>query len=105
MPDDLDWLIVGDFNFCRQPSDINKLGGDVNGMLLFNEAINNLGLIELPLKGRKFTWSNMQKDPLLERLDCFLLLLPGLRVFPQLLLLLLQSLSLTIFLVSFPLAQ
>lgn len=40
-------------------------------MLLFNEAINNLGLIELPLKGRKFTWSNMQKDPLLERLDWF----------------------------------
>lgn len=71
MPDDLDWLIVGDFNFCRQPSDRNKLGGDVNGMLLFNEAINNLGLIELPLKGRKFTWSNMQKDPLLERLDWF----------------------------------
>lgn len=62
---------MGDFNFCRQPSDRNKLGGDVNGMLLFNEAINNLGLIELPLKGRKFTWSNMQKDPLLERLDWF----------------------------------
>jgi hypothetical protein len=40
-------------------------------MLLFNEAISNLGLVELPLKGRKFTWSNMQKDPLLERLDWF----------------------------------
>jgi hypothetical protein len=25
-----------------------------------------LGLIELPLKGRAFTWSNMQNDPLLE---------------------------------------
>jgi hypothetical protein len=25
-----------------------------------------LGLIELPLKGRSFTWSNMQVCPLLE---------------------------------------
>jgi exonuclease III len=60
MPDDTDWLIVRDFNFIRSPSDRNKPGGDTNGMLLFNEAINNLGIIELALKGRKFTWSNMQ---------------------------------------------
>jgi hypothetical protein len=39
--------------------------------LLFNDAIGHLGLIELPLKGRKFTWSNMQMDPLLEQLDWF----------------------------------
>ena len=40
-------------------------------MLLFNEAISALGLVELPLYGRKFTWSNMQQSPLLERLDWF----------------------------------
>jgi exonuclease III len=71
MPDNMDWLIMGDFNFIRKPSDRNKPGGDINGMLLFNEAISNLGLIELPLKGRKYTWSNMQQSPLLERLDWF----------------------------------
>jgi hypothetical protein len=38
---------------------------------LFNEVIGHLGLQELPLKGRKFTWSNMQKIPLLEQLDWF----------------------------------
>jgi hypothetical protein len=27
--------------------------------------------VELPLKGRKFTWSNMQQDPLLEKFDWF----------------------------------
>jgi exonuclease III len=69
MPEDMDWLVLGDFDFMRKPSDRNKPGGDVNEMLLFNEAISNLGLVELPLKGRKFTWSNMQQDPLLERLD------------------------------------
>jgi hypothetical protein len=71
MPPDSDWLIMGDFNFIRSPSDRNKPGGDLNDMLLFNEAISNLGIVELPLKGRKFTWSNMQKDPLLEKLDWF----------------------------------
>ena len=37
--------------------------------LLFNDVIGHLGLIELPLKGRSFTWSNMHQDPLLEQLD------------------------------------
>ena len=37
-------------------------------MLLFNEAISNLSLIELPMKG---SWSNMQDNPLLEKLDWF----------------------------------
>jgi hypothetical protein len=69
MPDDSDWIIMGDFNLIRKPSDRNKPGGNVNDMLSFNEAISNLGLIEVPLKGKKFTWSNMQHDPLLERLD------------------------------------
>jgi hypothetical protein len=69
MSDDMDWIIMGDFNFMRSSSDRDKEGGDINGMLLFNEAISNLGIIELPLKGRKFTWSNMQQDHLLERLD------------------------------------
>lgn len=35
----------------------------------FNEIIRNLGLLEIPLKGRKFTWSNMQNEPLLEQID------------------------------------
>jgi hypothetical protein len=65
----MNWLIMGDFNFIRKPSDRNKPGGYLNGMLLFNEAISNLCLVELPLKGRKFTWSNIQQAPLLERLD------------------------------------
>jgi hypothetical protein len=39
--------------------------------LAFNEAINKLGVIEIPLCGQTFTWSNKQQDPLLERLDWF----------------------------------
>lgn len=47
MPPDEDWILMGDFNFIRSPSDRNKPGGDINQMLLFNEAINNLGLSTL----------------------------------------------------------
>ena len=71
MPDDVDWIVMGDFNFIRSPEDRNRPSGDVNQMLPFDEAISNLGLIELPLKGRQFSWSNMQDSPLLEKLDWF----------------------------------
>ena len=62
-------IIMGDFNLIRSPNDRNRDGGDINNMLLFNGIIQNLDLEEIPLKGRAYTWSNMQNDPLLERLD------------------------------------
>jgi hypothetical protein len=71
MHDDMDWLVVGDFNIMRYPSNRNRPGGDLQEMLLFNEAISAQGWVELPLQGRKFTWSNKQDPPLLERLDWF----------------------------------
>ena len=67
MPNEVDWIIMGDFNFIRTPEDRNRPGGDVNEMLMFNEAISEMALIELPLKGRQFSWSNMQENPLLEK--------------------------------------
>jgi endonuclease/exonuclease/phosphatase family metal-dependent hydrolase len=71
IPVDENWLLVGDFNFIRSQEDRNKPGGDLNDMFLFNEEIGHLWLLELQLKGRKFTWSNMQEIPLLEQLDWF----------------------------------
>jgi len=32
----------------------------VTEMLLFNEAISSLGLVEIPLHGSRFTWTNKQ---------------------------------------------
>ena len=71
IPDGEDWLIVGDFNFIRSPDNRNKPGGNCDDMLTFNDIIRAHNLTELPLKGRSFTWSNMQLDPLLEQLDWF----------------------------------
>ncbi|XP_073368071.1 uncharacterized protein [Aegilops tauschii subsp. strangulata] len=49
----------------------NLPGGDLNDMFIFNEIIGHLGLLELPIKGRSYTWSNMQDDAVLEQLDWF----------------------------------
>ena len=38
MPDNMDWLVLGDFNLIRRLTDRNKSGGDVNDTMLFNEA-------------------------------------------------------------------
>lgn len=50
-----EWLIVGDFNLIKEPANRNKPGGDLNEMNLFNEAISDLDLIEIPFSGKEFT--------------------------------------------------
>lgn len=71
MPEEIEWFIVGDFNLIRKPEDRNREGADIQEMFLFNETISSLGLLEIPLLGRQFTWTNKQEEPLLERLDWF----------------------------------
>jgi len=71
MPPEVNWLLAGDFNLNRKPTDRNKPGGDLAEMLHFNEALSALGVVELPLHGQRFTWTNKQLSPLLERLDWF----------------------------------
>jgi hypothetical protein len=77
MPDETKWLVVGDFNLIRTPQNRNKPRGSISKMFAFNEAISSLSLVEIPLKGCKYTWTNKQQDPLLERLDWFFLLTLG----------------------------
>lgn len=42
MPNDIDCIIVGDFNLYRNPEDRNRPGADINEMILFNGAISAL---------------------------------------------------------------
>jgi hypothetical protein len=82
------WLLLGYFNFMRSVDNRNKPGADMADIFLFNSIISHLGLLELPLKGRRFTWSNMQATPLMEQLDWFFttcewtLRFPNTMVFP-----------------------
>jgi endonuclease/exonuclease/phosphatase family metal-dependent hydrolase len=61
--------MAGDFNFIRDPQDRNRPGGDISNMMLLSSAIQALDLEEIPLKGRSYTWNDMQSKPLLEKLD------------------------------------
>ena len=63
------WIITGDFNYIRYPSNRNVGSGDMNNMMEFNATISQLALVEIPLKGIWFTWCNMQQAPLLEKID------------------------------------
>ena len=83
IPDGELWLFLGDFNFIRSQENRNAPGGDVNDMFIFNELIDHLGLLELPLKGRSFTWSNMQQIPLLEQLDWFFTTADWISLYPN----------------------
>jgi hypothetical protein len=56
-------IIMGDFNMIRSYMDRNRPGGSPNIMLLFNSLIQQHDLEEIPLKGKNFTWSNMQDNP------------------------------------------
>jgi hypothetical protein len=50
----------------RSPEYRNHPGGNANDMLLFNDIIQHLDLVQIPLKDRAYTWSNMQANSLLE---------------------------------------
>jgi hypothetical protein len=80
--DDELWMLIGDFNFYRYAENRNKTGGNFQDSFIFNNIISHLGLIELPIKGRSYTWSNMQDVPLLEQIDWFFTSVAWTGVFP-----------------------
>jgi exonuclease III len=80
------WIVLGDYNLIYREEDKNN--GNLNRALMgrFRRLINVLGLQELPLHGRKYTWSNQQDTPTLVRLDRFLCTVDWEQLFPNCLL-------------------
>ena len=66
-------LIGGDFNILRYSSEKNKKFAGNKISDLFNWVINTHELREVDLIGGKYTWSNNQQDPILEKLDRILI--------------------------------
>jgi hypothetical protein len=77
------WALAGDFNLTRGADENSN--GNVHQHLAdaFNDSIHSLGLIDLPLLDRLFTWSNHQSTPTLARLDRVLLNTPMAAAFPN----------------------
>lgn len=63
------WVILGDFNLLRDPSEKSNENFDATEADWFNSFINALGLQDIPLLDRLYTWSNNQASPTLCRLD------------------------------------
>lgn len=62
-------MLAGDFNLIRSLENISHPGGSQHDMLAFNDLIQHLDLVDIPFIGKEFTWSNMQENALLEKLD------------------------------------
>lgn len=63
------WIVLGDFNLIVKAEDKNNDNLNRAMMGRFRRLINDLGLHDVYLHGRKFTWSNQQDSPTLVRLD------------------------------------
>ena len=71
--DSVPWIICGDFNLCRSLDDRNNANLNQSKAALFNDCIHDFALIELPLRDRRYTWSNRRSEPTLIRHDRFFL--------------------------------
>ena len=83
IPSNQDWRLLEEFNYIRAPDNRNKPGANVHDMFTFNDFIREQNLTELPIKGRAYTWSNMQLQPLLKQLDWIFTMLNWTTTFPN----------------------
>ena len=69
---DVPWCIGGDLKVVRFPSE--KLRGltFTQAMVGFSDFISSCGLVDPPLKGGQFTWSNSKEKEAMSRIDRFL---------------------------------
>jgi hypothetical protein len=64
------WCVGGDFNIVRYPSE--RVGSTTlsHSMRDFSEFIFTMGLLDLPMEGGNFTWSNARSRSRLDRFLC-----------------------------------
>ena len=67
------WCLGGDFNVVQFPSERSGSSPFTSAMIDFSDFISEQGLIDLPLEGGTFTWSNFREVASHSRLDRFLL--------------------------------
>jgi hypothetical protein len=63
------WLVACDFNLIYQVANKNNANLDRAMMGRFRCFLDDNDLLEIPLLGRKYTWSNERRSPTLVSLD------------------------------------
>ena len=69
---DVPWCLGGDFNVVRFPSERVSASNFSPLMYEFSDFIFSNGLIDIPLTGGNYTWSNNREVSSLSRIDRFL---------------------------------
>lgn len=69
MDDDQNWIFWEEFNFYQVNREQKFAGGGMDDIMIFNEIISSVSLVELPLNGRAYTWSNIQDQPPIQQFD------------------------------------
>lgn len=63
------WIIAGDFNLVRWLTDRSASQRCFRLMDQFNGFIADMGLTDIPLRNRVYTWSSKRPDPVFSKLD------------------------------------
>ena len=66
------WCVGGDFNVIRFPSERLGATGYSSAMFDFSDFISLHGLVDMPLEGGAFSWSNNRSNASMSRIDRFL---------------------------------
>ena len=62
-------LAGGDFNIIRRPSEKNNDNFKPWWSFMFNAIIEGIGLKEIEMSGRQYTWASRRVNPTFEKLD------------------------------------
>lgn len=65
------WIICGDLNGIFSVHDNNSGNPNLEDIQNAQDLARDLNLLEPPLKGYRFTWTDYQETPVLVRLDHF----------------------------------
>ncbi|KAK3204961.1 hypothetical protein Dsin_019007 [Dipteronia sinensis] len=78
------WVVGGDFNSVLDPSERIGVSSNLGSIRNFNSFVLRAKIIDIPLQGMTFTWSNFRDVAAWSRLDRFLISLVLLSWIPHL---------------------
>ncbi|XP_078165214.1 uncharacterized protein LOC144559920 [Carex rostrata] len=70
---EMPWMVAGDFNVTLDIQDRSNTRYPIAPMMRFRAVVQQLQLINMPLQGRRYTWTREGTMPMAVRLDRFLM--------------------------------